>query len=330
MSLEHVARYCVDAIDEGSLPCLEVLLGTGFDMNLAIVDDETGATVLDHAVNKRSAPAVRALVAVGADPDRPSGKGKKRTTPRQRAEASQNQTLIAACAAPTATASSARASLALQLRAAAVHVSNAVGLVADALGATYGGEVVVDKLVAAAPEHAEEALALVSDPFDQFVTALVLQAAGLGRPQHHKALHIGDDAVVVAGDLVVDGPITVVGRGRLVVAGGVRASTIVVENDCIVGGSVEATTLLWGDGNDGTLVIAGDLTTPLCVLTDHSLDVGGTSHVGETVDDPEAGTLQRVFVPGLFINGHLSARQAKALLLRGTSLLNDPWRFSRA
>lgn len=99
MSIEHLARYAVDAIDEGSLPCLQVLLGTGFDINQAIVDDDTGATVLDHAVNKRNAPAVRALVAVGADPDRPSGKGKKRTTPRQRAEASKNKTLIAACAA---------------------------------------------------------------------------------------------------------------------------------------------------------------------------------------------------------------------------------------
>ncbi len=303
---------------------LERLLKLGFDCNRHTT---RGETLLAVAARADGAEAVRLLIAAGGKPDRKNRRG-KRESARQIATARRRGPVLAALGGEaTAPAPSERAAaLASTLRAAAKKLTPAkVRGMASNFGMTKPDPAeILERSLAKFPERPEDILAdVASEPvFDRFVVARLLRDAGLGRDVRLTGLHILADDLTVSGDLVVEGVLVdELGKAAVVVAGDLDAHVVVSEADMLVGGELRARDFVWGNYSDGTLAVAGAITTPLLVLTNHTCECGSRAKSGRQLVDPDDDELTPLFVPTVLKDGSLDRRKVLAHLRKHAEVL---------
>jgi hypothetical protein len=300
-------------------------LKLGFDCNRHTI---RGETLLAIAARADGAEAVRLLVAAGGKPDRKNRRG-KRESARQIAAARRRGPVLAALGGETtAPAPSERAAaLARTLRAAAKKLTPAkVRGMASNFGMTKPDPAeILERSLAKFPERPEDILAdVASEPvFDRFVVARLLRDAGLGRDVRLTGLHIlADSDLTVSGDLVVEGVLVdELGKAAVVVAGDLDAHVVVTEADMLVGGELRARDFVWGNYSDGTLAVAGAVTTPLLVLTNHTCECGSRAKSGRQLVDPDDDELTPLFVPTVLKDGSLDRHKVLAHLRKHAEVL---------
>jgi hypothetical protein len=151
-----------------------------------------------------------------------------------------------------------------------------------------------------------------------------------------------DTPRVVLGDLVVEGhlhlsgPLLVTGNltvsgaisdslhdSMLAVAGNVRAKAVFSDGEVWIGGDLDAE-IVWGDYNDHSLRVGGDLRARALVNSDHDVMVRGAARVDHTLvlrEDDEEEKARAVFVDGCFRDGRLDFSETKASFAKTGSVL---------
>jgi hypothetical protein len=321
-------------------PLLEVLLGLGFDPNAPVHSrrnepDPSGYTLLHLAVAsaesvERCVEAVRLLIAAGADPKRVNVPAKGDRTKQQSAlelaKTRKKRAVIAALEGGTAAPSRAAAALATKLRAAAKAIQpKDLAWAGSSFGVSAPDPV---KAIEAALERSPETAAEILDDlrgsfvFHRYVVARVLRAAGYVIDRKLRAPAVLDGDLTVSGDLVVDGALVdQLGGSTLAIAGDLRVGSLVTESDVIVGGSLCASELVWGNYNDGSLVVEGEVAAPLLVMTDHTFEHEGKRRIAKELVDPDRDELARLFVAGAFADGSLDRERVVKLVKKKAPIL---------
>lgn len=309
-AVDEMGKQVID--DKLPTVCLEVMLEAGFDPN----------PLLAHAVENHDAKAIRALVAAGADPDKGGAK-----SPRKLAAKSKRRATIEALEGGASKKSAGESPLAPKLKTAAKAIPKPWLRLFTSM---YGQDkldlaALVDRALSGSPDTVDELLAdLEGSPFDKLVIATLVARAGLGKAEKRKGPLVlaktGD--VVVCGDLEVDGPIIdSQAEGALIVAGSLKAHALVTEADCLIGGNATVRDFVWGDYNDCSLVVGGDLKSPIVVMTDHSCETLGEIDAKTHLEDPDDDDLRKVFAATMFKGDSLDRKRVSTALAKGTPVL---------
>jgi hypothetical protein len=288
---------------------LRHLLGLGFDVNAYLKRDgaaRDGETLLNLAVRADNLEAVRLLVAAGADPDRKGRKGKKESA-RKIAVGRKRKAIIAALDGGPAAAASPAFADGLRAAAKALDVKG-LRFAASNFGVKKKVDPVaaIEAELAKAPESAEQILEGLGGGhvFDRYLVAAIVRAAGHKPDVRLKGHQILQAPLTVAGSLIVDGVLVDdLGTASVVVAGDLEVHALVTEADCLVGGTLHARDYVWGNYNDGTLAVCGNVETPVLVMTDHTYECAGKQRIQTKDADADEDACARLFVPEVLDDG---------------------------
>lgn len=314
---ESFSRLAAEAIGERAPAIvLDKLLALGFDVN-AIARDRT---LLHVAVEAANTAAIGKLLAAGADPKKKVQKVSALDLAQKKKRAAVIQALAGGGAA---TAS--EAALAASLRAAAAALEpQSLAWIGSTFGITEPNpSKIIEDVLANQPASPQEVLADANALFifDRYVIARIVRDAGYVVDVTIKG-GVLTKCVTASGTITVEGDVADESGATLVAANDVAiAGGLMTQGDTIVGGWLRARDYVWGDYNDGSLVVGEGVATPLLVMTDHTFECEGELEIERTVID-DRGEHRTVFVPAILDEHALpSYQKARALLKRGAPVI---------
>jgi hypothetical protein len=298
---------------------MQLLLRAGLDPNAE--DKDSGDRLLHDAAKLGNAQTIEVLLAAGACREHRNKAGKTALDLARTAAA--RRVLSGEAVSKATTTGKTRANRTVDLRPLRAALgkyspsslrfwSSCFAQKPAALSAT------LDQIEQAGCESWQEAMdgpLLRESPWQHLVFAGLLAKTSaseqpVGPPAKEPRLIVGnlkmtrplllEAPLVVCGNLTVNGAIIDTDPGGwLAVHGDLQATALVSENDVLVGGQAALSDFVWGDYNDHQLLIGGALNTPLLLLTDHAAEIGDTSNVTATFENPDDTTLRELFLPEL-------------------------------